>query len=433
VFLGGGHNTTPAVLDLGTGGILGRLDPLPSPVSQVAWRGDTLVAAGLDLVVRVWNARGPAGPVTTLRGHTANITGLTFAADGRTLHTAGLDQRVLTWDLSGDRRFRRRVDTGITTVDPLPSSFHPNGSLIAIAEGPGRVTLHDTATGGQVGTLTAAGDTRITALAFSPDGSTLAAGDAAGVVWRWDVPHRRVLGEPWPTGSQALRVLRFSPDGGSLLTSDLRTGVRLSDVGADRRTRRLPGPAQLDDAQFAGPALVAVAGRDGVIHLVRLTSDGPRPAWRIPLPTRAYRLVATGDRLLATDVAGRLHSWDLTARRELWPARRVPGGIASALSVDRGGSQVAVSAGDSVHLWDVSTGRRVTDLPQPQVTPAEITFARDGRRLLVMGDSGTLVDWDLDPASWRGIACAIIDRGLTPVDWAELGVPAPDTPLCGDR
>jgi DNA-binding SARP family transcriptional activator/WD40 repeat protein len=432
VFLGGGQSTTPAVLDLGTGGIRGRLDPLPSMVSQVAWRGDTLVAAGLDLVVRVWDARGPAGPATTLRGHTANITGLTFAADGRTLYTSGLDQRVLTWDLSGDRRFRRTVHTGITTFDPLPSSFHPNGSLIAIADRPGRVTLHDTATGGPVGTLTSTSqDTRITALAFSPDGSTLAAGDAAGMVWRWDVTHRRPLGEPRPTGSQALRVLRFSPDGRSLLTSDLRTGVRLSGAGPDRR---LPGPAQLTDAQFAGPALVAVAGRDGAIQLVRLTADGPRRDWRIPLSTRAYRLVATGDRLLATDVAGWLHGWDLTARRELWPARRVPGGIASAMSVDPGGRQVAVSAGESVHLWDVSTGRRVTDLPQPpQVTPAEITFVREGRRLLVMGDSGTLVDWDLDPESWRGIACAIVDRELTPVEWAELGVPAPDTLLCGDR
>ena len=434
VFLGGGGTLTPAVLDLATGGIRVRLDPLPSLVSEIGWRGDTLVAAGLDLVVRVWDAHQPAVPPTTLRGHTANITGLAFATDGRTLHTAGLDQRVLTWDLSGDHRFRHTVDTGITTIDPLPSSLHPDGSLVAIAVHADQVALHDTATGRLVGTLTAVENTRITALAFSPDGSTLVAGDTAGLVWRWDVPHRRPLGEPWRTGGQPLRLLRFSPDSTTLLTSDLRTGAHLWRVDAGRHVHRLPGPAQLVDALFVGPSLVAIAGRDGEVHLVHVTENRPRPAWRIPLPSRANHLVAAGDRLLATDVSGRLHGWNLTTRRELWPARRIPGGVASTLSMDRRGTRVAVSAaGAAVHLWDVTTGRRVADLPQPQVIPAKTTFDQDGRRLLVMGDSGTLVNWDLDPESWRRVACAIVDRELTPVEWAELGIPAPDTLLCDGR
>ncbi|OLF14773.1 nSTAND1 domain-containing NTPase [Actinophytocola xanthii] len=433
VFLGGGTSRVPAVVDVGTGVVRTALDPLPSLVSKVAWHGDTLVAAGLDLAVRVWDVRGPAVPATTIHGHSANILGLTVSADGRTLHTAGLDHRVLTWDLSGEHRFRRAVPTGITTADPLPSSFHPDGSLVAVVVRPDRVALHDTTSGRQVGVLTAAGDARLTAVAFSPDGSTLAAGDEAGLVRHWDVPRRRPLGEPRPTGSQALRLLRFSPDGRWLLTSDLRTGARLVDLDAGRHAPRLPGPAQLTDALFAGPSLVAIGGRDSEVHLVRLTEDGPRPAGRIRLPSRAKHLAASGDRLLATDVSGRLLGWDLTTRRELWPARRVPGGVTSRLSMSPGGSQVAVAAGgaETVHLWDVRSGRRVADLPQPQVTPANFVFGQTGRRLLVLGASGTLVDWDLDPDSWRRTACDIVDRELTPVEWAELGVPAPESPLCG--
>lgn len=434
VFLGGGRTQTPAILDLrGPGSITSRLDLLPASVSRVAWHGDTLVAAGLDLELRVWRVPDlPLPPVAEWHGHTANITAVAFTAGGNTMITAGLDQRVLAWDMTADRRLRWTVGPGTSTIIASVNAFHPDGTLVATGGRPGEVVLSDTGTGAVTGTLATDPATQIVGIAFSPDGSTLVTSDATGLVRRWDVAGRRQLGAPLATGNGELRMLRFSPDGRLLLAGSRQAGTYLWDLETGDRLPPPPGPERLTAAEFAGPRVVALAGDDGVLTFVRITPEGPRHDWRIQLPSRVNQIVVAGGRLLAADYRGWLHAWDLTRRRELWPARRMPGGLVTNMSVDEHGTQLAATGAstDEIHLWDAATGVRLTDLPSTSITPYGLSFDRRRNHLVAVGDQGILLLWDLDAHTWRTTACTIAGRDLTPTEWAELAVPAPATALC---
>jgi len=77
------------------------------------------------------------------------------------------------------------------TLPPIPYSrvlmdmaFRPDGRLLAVATGDGRVPLWDPATGENLRTMSGAAGSA-NALAFRPDGRLLATGTGDGVVKIW--------------------------------------------------------------------------------------------------------------------------------------------------------------------------------------------------------------------------------------------------------
>ena len=101
-----------------------------------------------------------------------------------------------------------------------------------------------------------------------------------------------------------------------------------------------------------------------------------------------------------------------------------------ALSAD-GRTIVTVAAGrDALHVWEVSTGRRLLHLPTKNRLPAWVpglfaaclAIAPDGRSAATGHEDGTVLLWDLAPA-WRRLA----ERPATPLTaeqldtcWADL-------------
>jgi len=54
-----------------------------------------------------------------------------------------------------------------------------------------------------------------------------------------------------------------------------------------------------------------------------------------------------------------------------------------------------------------------------------VAFSPDGKTLVSSGWEGTLRIWDMDTASWRARACAIVGRNMTLAEWARY---LPDQP-----
>jgi cytochrome c len=166
--------------------------------------------------VRLWPIAGGAARV--LEGHTQNVNGVAFTADGRAVVSAGYDATLRIWPRAG----------GAPNIVNLPSPLNavvaaPGGEIVtAGADG----KLYIVAPGGELRATIAAAQTPVIALALSPDGKRIAAAGIRGSVAIIDRATRRVthtlVGPGLPVWSVA-----FFPDSRTLLTG-----------GADRMLRR---------------------------------------------------------------------------------------------------------------------------------------------------------------------------------------------------
>src|SRR5262249_5607334 len=140
------------------------------------------VTASSDRTLREWNAE-TGELIAVLRGHTASVLDLTFAAGDRFLVSAADDQTYRVWDLGLVER------TGILrghTSFVYDVAFRPDGGQVASAAWDGTVRIWDPATGGQDAQLQH-GDTYVGALAYRPDGKQLATVTLDNQLHLWDV------------------------------------------------------------------------------------------------------------------------------------------------------------------------------------------------------------------------------------------------------
>jgi hypothetical protein len=56
-----------------------------------------------------------------------------------------------------------------------------------------------------------------------------------------------------------------------------------------------------------------------------------------------------------------------------------------------------------------------------------------GHTLATAFDDGTVLLWDVDPASWLKWACAVAGRPLTPQEWQDFLPGRPYRPSCRTR
>jgi dipeptidyl aminopeptidase/acylaminoacyl peptidase len=147
--------------------------------------GQTLVTAGLDRTVKIWNA-AEGKVVRTLGPQQGEIFAVALSRDGTTLASGGRDGSVTLWDVATGQE-RRRWQATPRGVKSL--AFSPDGSILASAGDHPDAKLWDVATGRELAAFRSLGHAAC-AVRFSPDGRTLAVADWAAAVTLWDVPSR---------------------------------------------------------------------------------------------------------------------------------------------------------------------------------------------------------------------------------------------------
>jgi WD40 repeat protein/serine/threonine protein kinase len=277
----------------------------------------------------------------------------------------------------------------------------------------------------------------VSALAFSADGKRLACGgghytrsDTPSAVKVFDTATGKLLLAMQGTHSGTVEGVAFSPDGKRIASAStgldfarLRRGdlkalsstrgeVFLWDAETGQKLFRWPGCNTVafsrDGAYLAAPGLnrtitvwdtrtgkefATVSGHIGKVRSLAFSADGKR------LAAASFVLLPAGGGMLQLKRDFKL--WDLSTRSEVTAELRGNPGQVVRLDWSPDGRFLATAAGNSVRLWDLTTGEEHCALASPAPF-VEIRFSPDSK-LLATADLtlGAVKVWDV--ATGRGL------------------------------
>lgn len=319
--------------------------------------GQTLITADDNIDppgLEIWNADGTfERALVGLSGPMANVV---TSPDGTLIVTLSADRMVRIWSMTGRLGASLPANSGY----PTGLAYAPNGNYFA--SGGDEVILW-TSSGEKLGELTGfkngAG-----ALAFSPDSRYLFCGDGGGFVHIYDiydVEHKSVRHLKVHDGR--VYSLAISPDGKYFATGSNREEVRVWD-----RDGNLRGESHFDQKI--------------------ITPVGP-----------AYSLSFTpeGDKLVAatTNPEKSLQIFDLKAHlvESIKVGNSFQGG---AIRFSKSGRWLAVTASNTVELWDWPTRKLVRVFKGHTDFINGLAFTPDEQHIVSAGHDGTTRIWRVD-------------------------------------
>jgi WD40 repeat protein len=329
-------------------------------------RQATALGTTVDQSQRVYELVAASSGVTAIVGEEHSVVELSADLQPGHRTTASVDDFSISLAVSADESL-----IAISTAQADAATGRPTGfiNIIDYRINQPRVRLESSAP--------------VLRMEFSPDGSRLAAVDTAGQLTVFSSTGERLL-QPVELDPTALHALRWSRDGRS----------------------------------------VYVGGQDGVMREVEATTG---TVTRFLSLTPTFSLmdidhVPAADRMVVASEAGQVRMVDTVTFETIGQPLDTGGTQLQAVAVSADAALIAATSRDgSLRLWDLKTGRNIgPSLDAHGQQTFGIAFIGEGsRRLMTGGFDGSVVSWDLEPASWLRQACNLAGRNLTKSEWAQ--------------
>ncbi|MBI3414273.1 MAG: protein kinase [Verrucomicrobia bacterium] len=261
-------------------------------------------------------------------------------------------------------------------------------------------------------------------VSFSPDGSRLAVGWWDGHVDLWDTPGRRFVRSLTDREYLHKGRVAFSPIRNLLAATSEPKVVSLYDLDSGRESTLWRAPDQgewhVRDLAFSqdGSKVVIYAGSPPN-YIVRLTPELGAAVWVVNVSSATIesrhatfgsysheeggaRLSPDNRRLYLArsefpNYRYSIQCVDLSTGRELWQTEPQRDQGLTALDISPDGRVLASGSGfedPTIHVWEAATGRLLVRLDGHTGWVSDLTFTRDGRRLVSAASDQSIRFWD---------------------------------------
>jgi len=411
--------------------------------------GSTLATGGSDGTVRLWDTTGKTGQHwLTLGGHQNGTRQMAFDPIEEALLATVSQQGVVSlWDLvTGDRR---------TILHGSCVAFHPKRHVLAVGDRHGSISLWDISTGSTIAMTVGHPNTAVDFLAFSLDGAHLfSASNGENSLRAWNVEAVTEMSAVTfegailtPSSSGRRHVIAVDGEKNPRLWDAFEGEVTPFDCPVAWGVAFHPNEdvvvGSTPDDDYTLPVCSTVTGR----HLFSLEAEGEDIVLNLAFD-------ASGDRLAALTWQGAgiasfsVELWDFKDRQHIarFDARGQGEPLLSAFGLSPDGQRIiwAFRQGDKPELWDVTSGAIVGHLSPHegevslvQFSPACITLPVDGKQQCVelvatAGKSHSVIVDFVNPEDLTVFACARVTRNLTAGEWLRYIGNEPYNPTCPD-
>ena len=448
----GQYDGTIKLVDMATSRLLRTFGRHAKQVNSVMFMagGKQLLSAGDDMTIKLWDVEtGRLIRTTELKTPIQYFWSIKLSPDGTRALTCTTPNgqyfaNVKLWDVATGRLLQTFKSNALRAV------FSPDGTRV-LAGGSGmnykpggQVTLWDAATGRLLRTFEGhKAFTTVWNIDYSPDGQRIVSAAALDKAVRlWDVASGRTL--HLLVHEQPIQLLLFSPDGAKVLTSDQEGTFREWSVATGQVLRSFNVKGGISLISFMRDGNRALTRSYDGLQIFDMAAAKPLHTFQGELFFLYAAVYSSDGRSIVSEGNKSLKRWDAGTGqliseapqsqdsgyseifrpdidRVLWGKQGSNTLTLTDLSgsqvlatfehpkrpdhtgLSRDGTRLLTASGNTMMLWDATSGKLLRSFAHPDVGPAgfksaesvySVAFSPDGSRVLSGTSSGLVNLWD---------------------------------------
>ena len=288
-----------------------------------------------------------------MQGHTEFVHKARFLADGKRIESSANDGRTIIWNAETGELLRAFEEGEDGFSDAPHSSMSPDGKLLAVAQIRQRtLALWDIATGKKVRDLDSP-DPSVSNALFSPNGEMLGTSIGNNVVL-WETKKWQVVRSI--ERNERLRNWQFSPDS-KLIVISTGQGIEIWDAATGRKQTDVP----------------------------------------VALPWKNISISPDNQMLVAAPKSHNILIYNVADQSLLRTLTDRMGTVRSTMFHPAGRILASGDAYKKIFLWDVTNGKKLFEIQDPQTSHvSSVHFSSDGKQLVSGHADGRVTIWKVE-------------------------------------